>query len=144
MAHLMPVELWSITFGHLHYKELRRCMLVNTFFQKLASNPALRGTLFRGIVISTLTSYYQFLTSMYLPESMIRYPPEEGWTVHRKYLKGRKTDSALEMMRHLPYLSSGIKRQHRCPIDSSNCCILSVCPAVIYVEKPDVKLPSAV
>lgn len=84
-------------------------MRVNKLFQKLALDPKLRSTRFRGTVISTLTSYYQFLVSMYLPKSQIAYPPEDGWPNVTKELylaeySPRKTDEVIRLARHLPYV----------------------------------------
>lgn len=91
-----------MTLSNLDYKDLRRCMRVSKFFQSLTQEPRLRSTLFRGTVISTLTSYYQFLITMYLPESEVLYPPPGGWPMIRSV--PYRPDDVTEILRHIPYL----------------------------------------
>lgn len=98
-----------MTFAQLDYKDLRRCMLVDKFFQQLTHDPKLRSIHFRGTVISTMISYFQFLISMYFPEDEMCWPPAGGWpeTTGEHYLHGvhpRKTDEVLDIVRYLPIL----------------------------------------
>lgn len=108
MADLLPLELWNMTFSHLDYKDLRRCILVDKFFQQLTHDPRLSSILLRGTVISTMTSYYKFLLSMYLEEGEVAWPSAGGWpeVTRKSYLLGespKKTDDVIEVARHLPH-----------------------------------------
>ena len=106
MADLMPLELWANTFSNLDGKDLARCMSVNKFFQTLTQDPKLRPTIIRGTVVSTLKSYYKFLTTMYLPEEEVLYPPETGWPniTQKRFAYLEKTDDVIEILRYIPYV----------------------------------------
>jgi hypothetical protein len=61
----------------------------------------------REATIAAFRDYYQFLTKMYLPESMVEEPPAGGWpsiTNENVHLLGKDNEVA-ELMRHLPYIS---------------------------------------
>jgi len=61
----------------------------------------------REATIAAFRDYYQFLTKMYMPETMIDEPPTGGWpsiTNEKVRLLG-KNEEVAELMRHLPYLS---------------------------------------
>ncbi|KAI6778096.1 uncharacterized protein J7T54_001516 [Emericellopsis cladophorae] len=51
--------------------------------------------------------YYAFLAKMYVGESLILNPPSGGWPsiTKERYRNMRKTDTVIELLRHLPYLS---------------------------------------
>jgi len=81
-------------------------MRVNKFFQSLTQDSKLRPVLIRGTVVSTLKSYYKFLTTMYLPEEEVLYPPETGWPNinQERFAHLGKTDDVIEILRHIPYV----------------------------------------
>lgn len=101
-----------MTLGHLQYKDLRSCMLVSKFFQHLTQDPKVRSELFRGTVISSIISYYEFLVIMFLPETTVFWPPEGGWpnVTKENYPlnnKGTKTQTVIDIARYLPYVAYG-------------------------------------
>lgn len=59
----------------------------------------------RNTVVKELTSYYEFLQKMYLPENSIVYPPVgSGWEkVTPEYCQG-KTPAVMDLLRHIPYV----------------------------------------
>lgn len=71
---------------------------------RLSSPPA---TYFRDVVISSITSLYQSLP--HIDPSNIQLPPPGGWPEISSALlaaKGlHKTDEAVELLRHLPYIT---------------------------------------
>lgn len=56
--------------------------------------------------IASIRDYYSFLSTMYVHEDDILYPPEGGWpTITTETLKDmRKTDEVICLLRHLPYI----------------------------------------
>jgi hypothetical protein len=60
----------------------------------------------REVCITAVRDYYRFLTKMYLGESSIIEPPEEGWpTITADLLQDMgKTDEVLALLCHLPYI----------------------------------------
>lgn len=61
----------------------------------------------RDDVVREVTAFYTFLTKMYLPSSLLRIPPPEGWSsiTPEKYAWLKKTPTVIDLMRHLPYIS---------------------------------------
>lgn len=60
----------------------------------------------REATIAAFRDYYQFLTTMFLPEGKVEEPPAEGWpaiTKENTRLLG-KNDEVFELIRHLPYI----------------------------------------
>ncbi|KAL1599812.1 hypothetical protein SLS60_007617 [Paraconiothyrium brasiliense] len=79
----------------------------------------------RDATIAAVTSYYEFLTRMYLPEDSIMYPPPEGWSIpERQTFSPPKDDTVLDLVRHLPYLEP--------PEDWEEIFIYEKCIAVNY------------
>ncbi|KAF3806044.1 hypothetical protein GCG54_00004369 [Colletotrichum gloeosporioides] len=62
----------------------------------------------RDEVVAELSSYYEFLTRIFLPPSVVRYPPEGGWEhINRDWMKTfalGKNDTVIDLMRHIPYI----------------------------------------
>ncbi|KDN69423.1 hypothetical protein CSUB01_05340 [Colletotrichum sublineola] len=62
----------------------------------------------RDELVSELTSYYEFLTQIYLPPEVIQYPPEGGWEhITPEFVKSfclGKNDTVTDLMRHIPYI----------------------------------------
>lgn len=60
----------------------------------------------RGEIVSTLTTFYQFLTTMYIPTGDILHPPPGGWPeiTKEKFAFLSKTDRAIDLLRHIPYI----------------------------------------
>ncbi|KAI8263232.1 hypothetical protein K4K56_005652 [Colletotrichum sp. SAR 10_98] len=62
----------------------------------------------RDEFVSELKSYYEFLTHLYLPPEVVRYPPPGGWEhitpdfVNSFFLG--KNDTVADLMRHIPYV----------------------------------------
>lgn len=56
--------------------------------------------------IAAVRDYYHFLTKLYLDESDIEEPPEDGWpNVTADTMRGLgKTDEVIQLLRHLPYV----------------------------------------
>jgi len=106
MADLLPPELWSIAFNQLQYQDLSKVDQVCKLFHAITQQPKLHQELFHGMVISTLTSYYRFLSTMYLPTEDICFPPDGGWpkATKQKYAGGDKTNDVIELVRQLPYI----------------------------------------
>ena len=63
----------------------------------------------RDATVAAFRDYYRFLTKMYLEESDVIEPPEDGWpTITPAILEGmEKDDEVIELLRHLPYIRSG-------------------------------------
>ncbi|KAF6798125.1 hypothetical protein CSOJ01_12810 [Colletotrichum sojae] len=62
----------------------------------------------RDEFVSELTSYYEFLTHLYLPPEMVSYPPPSGWEhitpdFVESFFLG-KNDTVADLMRHIPYV----------------------------------------
>ncbi|OHE94364.1 hypothetical protein CORC01_10292 [Colletotrichum orchidophilum] len=62
----------------------------------------------RDELVSELTSYYEFLTQLYLPPEVIQHPPEDGWEHSTpefvdSFCLG-KNDTVADLMRHIPYI----------------------------------------
>ncbi|KAF2185772.1 hypothetical protein K469DRAFT_504965, partial [Zopfia rhizophila CBS 207.26] len=61
------------------------------------------------VVVAALSSFYQFLTNMYLPSDAIAYPPEGGWgDISPDSFSAQKTDAVLNLLRHIPYIQGQI------------------------------------
>ncbi|TKX26133.1 hypothetical protein C1H76_1485 [Elsinoe australis] len=55
--------------------------------------------------IAVTRDYYDFLTKMYLPDSLILHPPKDGWPTIQGGIPGfEKNDTVLGLLRHLPYI----------------------------------------
>ncbi|KAG9380356.1 hypothetical protein A1F94_009251 [Pyrenophora tritici-repentis] len=60
----------------------------------------------RDALVNAIRFYYHFLVSMYMDESMIDEPPENGWeTIPNGWINFEKTDEVIDLLRRLPYLS---------------------------------------
>ncbi|EFQ28378.1 hypothetical protein CGRA01v4_12030 [Colletotrichum graminicola] len=59
-------------------------------------------------LVSELTSYYEFLTQIYLPPDVIQYSPEGGWGhITPDFVKSfclGKNDTVADLMKHIPYM----------------------------------------
>lgn len=60
----------------------------------------------RGEIVSTLTTFYQFLTTMYIPNSDVLHAPPGGWPHITKetFAFLRKNDRVVDLLRHIPYV----------------------------------------
>jgi hypothetical protein len=61
----------------------------------------------RDDVVAEINSFYRFLTKLYIPSEAIIYPPPRGWpeiTTDEFSFLG-KTDKAIDLVRHLPFIS---------------------------------------
>lgn len=62
----------------------------------------------RDSIAATLLAYYEFLVFFYLPDGVIRRPPDGGWpqitseTIHR----GEKSDKVIDLLKHIPYIAN--------------------------------------
>ncbi|CAI6228037.1 unnamed protein product [Periconia digitata] len=56
--------------------------------------------------ITAIRSYYEFLTTLYLPNSAIIEPPPDGWPniTHSRMEPMGKNHRVIELLRHLPYI----------------------------------------
>ncbi|KAK1500812.1 hypothetical protein CTAM01_06264 [Colletotrichum tamarilloi] len=63
----------------------------------------------RNELVSELTSYYEFLTRLFLPPEVVQHPPEGGWEhITPDFVKSfclGKNDTVADLMRHIPYVS---------------------------------------
>lgn len=72
-----------------------------------AEMPSLEDVTYnREECIAAVRDYYHFLTKLYLDESDIEEPPEDGWpNVTADTMGGLgKTDEVVQLLRHLPYI----------------------------------------
>jgi len=65
----------------------------------------------RADTIAAISDFYQFLVGMYMKDSQVIYPPEEGWpsiiNADPDLLKSLgKSDEVLSLLAHLPYIRS--------------------------------------
>ncbi|TDZ16658.1 DNA repair protein RAD5A [Colletotrichum orbiculare MAFF 240422] len=62
----------------------------------------------RDELVSELTSYYEFLTGIYLPPEVVRYPPEGGWEhITPEFVEAfhlGKNETVADLMKHIPYI----------------------------------------
>ncbi|KDN67055.1 hypothetical protein CSUB01_12637 [Colletotrichum sublineola] len=62
----------------------------------------------RDELVSELTSYYEFLTQIYLPPEVIQHPPEGGWEhITPDFVKSfclGKNDTVADLMKYIPYI----------------------------------------
>ncbi|KAI1734711.1 hypothetical protein F4680DRAFT_462263 [Xylaria scruposa] len=60
----------------------------------------------REATVTALSSYYQFLTKLYLPEDFVIYPPQGGWPSITQESKAGlgKTDEVISLLQRLPYI----------------------------------------
>jgi hypothetical protein len=58
--------------------------------------------------VKAFRNYFQFLSAMYAEESIIQEPPEDGWPTisPNGWPRFDKTDKVIDLLRHLPYISS--------------------------------------
>jgi hypothetical protein len=74
--------------------------------------PALEDITYdRDATIAAVTGYYEFLTTMYLSESKVAYPPAGGWpsivNADPVLLQSLgKSDEVISLLAHLPYIRS--------------------------------------
>lgn len=83
------------------------------------------STYSRDETIAAITGYYQqFVKMPYLEPSALRLAPEGGWTsINVNELKKRgRTDEAINLLRHLPYLENS-GASYGPPIDVGCICI---------------------
>ena len=61
----------------------------------------------RDYVIHEITSFYAFLTNLYIPSSALRFPPAGGWLSidAQSYSFLKKNETVIDLMRHLPYIT---------------------------------------
>ena len=64
----------------------------------------------RDEVIAEITSFYEFLVGLYLPEEALKRPPSGGWTeiTADRLAFLEKDDVAIDLLRHLPYIRRDI------------------------------------
>ncbi|KAK1230858.1 hypothetical protein PQX77_006043 [Marasmius sp. AFHP31] len=60
----------------------------------------------RDELVDIITNFYQFLTTFYIPESALKYPPEGGWpNITTDATAGfGKSPLVVDLLRHLPYI----------------------------------------
>ncbi|TDZ29490.1 hypothetical protein CTRI78_v011940 [Colletotrichum trifolii] len=62
----------------------------------------------RDELVSELTSDYEFLTEIYLPPEVVRYPPEGGWEhITPEFVEAfhlGKNETVADLMKHMPYI----------------------------------------
>ncbi|KAJ8119107.1 hypothetical protein ONZ43_g3857 [Nemania bipapillata] len=60
----------------------------------------------RGDTVAAIRDYYQFITSLYLPETFVIEPPEGGWpSITQESMNDvGKTEEVIALLRHLPYI----------------------------------------
>lgn len=69
----------------------------------------------REELAAELLSYYEFLTTMYLPEDCLKRPPKGGWpsvTAERLAFLG-KTDAVIDLLKHIPYISQDVEDDYQ-------------------------------
>lgn len=65
----------------------------------------------RKAIAAELLSYYEFLTSMYLPDDALKTPPAEGWDIvnAERFAFLGKTDIVLDLYKHIPYIERDVE-----------------------------------
>lgn len=60
----------------------------------------------RDEVVREVTSFYEFLVSLYLPPDALKYPPPEGWPgiTHERIAFQGKDETVVDLLKHLPYI----------------------------------------
>ena len=61
----------------------------------------------RDEVVREVTSFYTFLTTLYIPSSALRFPPDGGWPNinAQSYSFLHKNDTVIDLLRCLPYIT---------------------------------------
>ncbi|KAJ4379456.1 hypothetical protein N0V86_005502 [Didymella sp. IMI 355093] len=64
----------------------------------------------RDATVQAFRDYFEFLVAMYVDESHIIEPPEDGWdTINSNgWANFDKTDKVIDLLRHLPYINMDI------------------------------------
>lgn len=72
----------------------------------------------RDATVQASRDYFQFLVSMYMDESEIYEPPQNGW--HEIHWSGwhnfDKTDRVIDLLRHLPYVDMAVEIAPNCEL----------------------------
>lgn len=81
---------------------------LNTLYLKEGAETvlALKHSLLLPGVVAEVTSYYEFLTELYLPDGIVMQPPPDGWphlTADTLAFLGKRT-AVVQLLRSLPYL----------------------------------------
>jgi hypothetical protein len=58
----------------------------------------------RDEVVAEVTKFYEFLTTLHVPKSAIKYPPPGGWPHIGPNFLTTKTERVNELLKFLPYL----------------------------------------
>ncbi|KAF2995703.1 hypothetical protein E8E13_003944 [Curvularia kusanoi] len=64
----------------------------------------------RDATVQAFRDYFKFLMAMYLDESVVVEPPEDGWDTINPigWANFDKTDKVIDLLRHLPYINMDI------------------------------------
>jgi len=55
--------------------------------------------------VSEISSFYEFLVKLFLPEDAVIYPPAGGWTeINPANIRPPINDTVFNLLRHLPYI----------------------------------------
>jgi hypothetical protein len=65
-----------------------------------------RPRLTRDEIVTIITDFYMFLTTMYLPMSAVKIPPKDGWPniTSETTQHSNKSQFVIDLMKHLPYI----------------------------------------
>lgn len=96
----------------------------------------------RDEIVKIVTDYYEFLTRFYIADSKLKFPPPGGWpNITPEATKSfNKAPYVIDLMRHLPYISSEDAREmisnihYKCDVID-----YSVCTAEDFA-KGDIKM----
>lgn len=60
----------------------------------------------RDEVVREVTSFYEFLTNLHIPNSALKIPPPGGWPdiTPERYAFLKKDDTVIDLIRHLPFI----------------------------------------
>lgn len=69
----------------------------------------------RNGICAQLLKYYEFLTTLYLPQAALKLPPEEGWhfVTAERFAFLNKTDAVIDLYKHLPYISQDDEESYK-------------------------------
>lgn len=69
----------------------------------------------RNQIAADLLSYYEFLIAMYLPDNVLKRPPEDGWAfvTAERFAFLNKTYAVIDLYNHIPYISQDFEEEYQ-------------------------------
>ncbi|KAH6625697.1 hypothetical protein C7974DRAFT_313370 [Boeremia exigua] len=87
------------------FEFIRQQQLFSNTSITIMTNPPWQR-LSRDQLVNIIGDYYRFLTKLYIPESALKFPPQEGWPdITQETTKDfPRTSIVIDLLKHLPYI----------------------------------------